>query len=57
MKGHEGNTVTSHVEDPTVFEHLTVGQTIVEGVSGVELETLTERAPQRRDDDGAGLLA
>ena len=29
VKGPEGNTVTAHVEDPTVFSHLTVGQTIV----------------------------
>jgi hypothetical protein len=29
VKGPEGNTVTVNVEDPTVFEHLTVGQTIV----------------------------
>jgi len=29
VKGPEGNTVTEHVEDPTVFEHLTVGQSIV----------------------------
>src|SRR5262245_20804870 len=29
VKGPEGNAVTAHVEDPTVFDHLTVGQTIV----------------------------
>ena len=29
VKGPEGNTVTAHVEDPTLFDHLTVGQTIV----------------------------
>ena len=29
VKGPEGNTVTAHVEDPTVFQHLTVGQNIV----------------------------
>jgi len=29
VKGPEGNTVTVNVEDPTVFEHLTVGQNIV----------------------------
>ena len=29
VKGPEGNTVTLHVEDPTVFDQLTVGQTIV----------------------------
>jgi hypothetical protein len=29
VKGPEGNTVAAHVEDPTVFEHLTVGQNIV----------------------------
>jgi hypothetical protein len=29
VKGPEGNTVTVHAEDPTVFDHLTVGQTIV----------------------------
>jgi hypothetical protein len=29
LKGPEGNTVAVHVEDPSVFDHLTVGQTIV----------------------------
>ena len=29
VKGPEGNTVTAHVEDPAVFDHLTIGQTIV----------------------------
>jgi len=29
VKGPEGNTVTAHVEDPTVFDHLAVGQSIV----------------------------
>ena len=29
VKGPEGNAVTAHVEDTTVFDHLTVGQTIV----------------------------
>jgi hypothetical protein len=29
VKGPEGNAVTVHVEDPTMFDHLTVGQTIV----------------------------
>jgi len=29
VKGPEGNTVTAHVEDPAVFDRLTVGQTIV----------------------------
>jgi len=29
VKGPEGNTVTAHVEDPTVFDRLAVGQTIV----------------------------
>ena len=29
VKGPEGNTVTVHAEDPTVFDHLTVGQNII----------------------------
>jgi len=29
VKGPEGNTVTVHAEDPTVFDHLAVGQSIV----------------------------
>lgn len=29
VKGPEGNAVTTHVEDPTVFDHLAVGQNIV----------------------------
>jgi len=29
VKGPEGNTVTAHVEDPTVLDKLTVGQNIV----------------------------
>jgi len=29
VKGPEGNTVTVHVEDPTMFDHLAIGQSIV----------------------------
>ena len=29
VKGPEGNSVTAHVEDPTMFDRLTVGQNIV----------------------------